>query len=171
MSDCLASGLESAIPLLLREIHTLADVGKITIAFPDEGAFKRFNTMFDSFETITCTKIRDGKKRIVRVKEGDAEGRHIIIVDDLVQTGGTLKNCAKALLERGAIGISAYVTHAVFPQDSWKKFVDSEVKFTNFWITDSIPHSKEIAKNPPFKMLSLCDSISDALLGFDLLQA
>lgn len=63
--------LETAIPLLLREIMTLSRDNAISIAFPDEGAFKRFHTMFTSFPTITCTKIRDGDKRIVRVKDGN----------------------------------------------------------------------------------------------------
>ena len=56
--------------MLLREILTLSKDNAISIAFPDEGAFKRFHTMFTSFPTITCTKIRDGNKRIVRVKDG-----------------------------------------------------------------------------------------------------
>lgn len=42
----------------------------ISIAFPDDGAFKRFHTMFKSFPTITCTKIRDKEHRIVKVKDG-----------------------------------------------------------------------------------------------------
>lgn len=62
--------LETAIPLLLREIMALSRENAISIAFPDEGAFKRFHTMFRYFPTITCTKIRDGDKRIVRVKDG-----------------------------------------------------------------------------------------------------
>ena len=64
--------LETAIPLLLREIAILSKGNDISIAFPDEGAFKRFHTMFTSFKfpTITCTKIRDGNRRIVRVKDG-----------------------------------------------------------------------------------------------------
>ncbi|XP_077990741.1 uncharacterized protein LOC144445067 [Glandiceps talaboti] len=162
--------LESAIPLLLREISNLPHNGNIHIAFPDDGAFKRFHTMFEGFETITCVKIRDGKKRIVKVKDGDPAGKNVIIVDDLIQTGGTMKNCAKALLDMGATSISAYVTHAVFPNESWRNFVDSEVKFEKFWITDSIPHAKIIAEHEPFKVLSLCDAIADTLLGFDLLQ-
>ena len=73
-------------------------------------------------------------------------------------------------MSRGAKAVSAYVTHPVFPKDSWKKFVDCDVKFENFWITDSIPHAQEIAKHPPFKLLSLSDMIADCLLGYDLLQ-
>lgn len=42
---------------------------------------------------IVCAKVREGEQRIVRLKEGDPKGRHVVIVDDLVQSGGTLKEC------------------------------------------------------------------------------
>ncbi|XP_065062767.1 uncharacterized protein LOC135689463 [Rhopilema esculentum] len=169
-SDSIIPRLESAIPLLLRELKT-SDTSKITIAFPDEGAFKRFRNMFDeNYPLITCIKIRENGKKIVKIKEGQAMNRHCIIVDDLVMTGGTLIECAKVLKSAGASKVSAYVTHAVFPKDSWRKFQTCEVAFENFYITDSIPHAIEISKNRPFTLLSLCDAISNALLGFDLLR-
>lgn len=46
---------------------------------------------------VICTKVRDGAKRIVRLKEGEAKGRHVVIVDDLVQSGSTLLECGKLL--------------------------------------------------------------------------
>ena len=46
---------------------------------------------------VICTKVRDGDKRIVRLKEGEPRGRHVVIVDDLVQSGGTLVECQKLL--------------------------------------------------------------------------
>ena len=46
---------------------------------------------------VICTKVRDGDKRIVRLKEGNAKGRHIVIMDDLVQSGSTLLECGKLL--------------------------------------------------------------------------
>ena len=46
---------------------------------------------------VICTKVRDGDKRIVRLKEGQARGRHVVIVDDLVQSGGTLMECQKLI--------------------------------------------------------------------------
>ena len=62
--------LESAIPLLLSTIKQLPDKDNIAVAFPDDGAFKRFHLFFPEFDTITCVKIRDGGKRIVKVKDG-----------------------------------------------------------------------------------------------------
>jgi predicted amidophosphoribosyltransferase len=47
---------------------------------------------------VICTKVRDGNKRIVQLKEGDPTGRHVVIVDDLVQSGGTLIECQVSLL-------------------------------------------------------------------------
>lgn len=55
-------------------------------------------------------------------QEGDCKGKDVIIVDDLVQTGGTLYECGQALRGYGARSISAYVTHAVFPGEAWKRF-------------------------------------------------
>ncbi|XP_038051869.1 ribose-phosphate pyrophosphokinase 4-like [Patiria miniata] len=176
-SDTIIPRLESAIPLLQREMLKLPDDVKfnIAIAFPDDGAHKRFHGMFDDFPQITCIKVRNGDKRVVTIKEGEAKNHHVIIIDDLVQTGGTLINCARVLLESGAASVSAYVTHAVFPQDSWKAFTTEEaaksgVKFDHFWITDSLPHASTIAEHAPFKLLSLCDVISELLLGYDLVQ-
>lgn len=50
-----------------------------------------------SVAQVICTKVRDGDKRIVRLKEGEPRGRHVVIVDDLVQSGGTLRECQKLL--------------------------------------------------------------------------
>lgn len=72
---------------------------------------------------------------------------------------------------RGAAKISLYVTHAVFPEESWKKFTEcDEVEFTNFWITDSIPSALELNGKGPFKVITISDVIADSLLGYDLLN-
>ena len=62
--------LESAIPLLHRVMASQAELKNVVIAFPDDGAYKRFNSHFPDAQTVICTKVRDGKKRIVRVKDG-----------------------------------------------------------------------------------------------------
>ena len=67
--------LQSAIPLLERAIAKLTSTTNtnIAIAFPDDGAYKRFNRMFKDMPTIVCTKIRKGLERIVKVKDGTSK--------------------------------------------------------------------------------------------------
>ena len=77
---------------------------------------------------------------------------------------------SQVLRAGGATDISCYVTHAVFPNESWRKFTEPELNVRNFWITDSIPHSHQIGQHPPFKLLSLADVIVDVLWGYDLTQ-
>ena len=113
---------ESGIPLLRARLAALPDRDQVTIAYPDEGAWKRFHYQFGDYPEIICTKVRDGAKRIVRLKEGAPRGRHVVIVDDLVQSGGTLLECGKLLALTGASAVSAYATHGVFPQRSFEKF-------------------------------------------------
>lgn len=73
------------------------------------------------------------------------------------------------LIEHGAKSVCAYVTHAVFPKESWRQFLDvRHTKIERFWITDSLPHAREIAKRQPFRLLRLAPVIADVLLGYDL---
>ncbi|KAE8655794.1 Ribose-phosphate pyrophosphokinase 4 [Hibiscus syriacus] len=185
---------ETGISLLKQRLHQLPDADKIVVAFPDDGAWKRFQKLLDNFPTVICTKVREGDKRIVRLKEGNPADCHVVIVDDLVQLGGTLiDRChastfgrntityiyvpdllvhgtwfflQKVLLAHGAAKVSAYVTHGVFPKCSWERFTrkEDEQGFAYFWITDSCPHTvKAIENRAPFEVLSLAESIADAL--------
>ncbi|MBA0600909.1 hypothetical protein Gorai_004103, partial [Gossypium raimondii] len=159
---------ETGIPLLKQRLHQLSDADKIVVAFPDDGAWKRFHKLLDHFPTVICTKVREGDKRIVQIKEGNPTGCHVVIVDDLVQSGGTLIECQKVLFARGAAKVSAYVTHGVFPKCSWERFTQknnrSEKGFAYFWITDSCPQTvKAVENTAPFEVLSLAGSIADAL--------
>ncbi|XP_044491855.1 ribose-phosphate pyrophosphokinase 4 [Mangifera indica] len=160
---------DTGIPLLKQRLVKLPDANNIVIAFPDDGAWKRFHKQLDHFPMVVCTKVREGDKRIVRIKEGNPAGFHVVIVDDLVQSGGTLIECQKVLAANGAAKVSAYVTHGVFPKDSWERFTlknndNLEKAFSYFWITDSCPNTvKAIANRAPFEVLSLAGSIANAL--------
>ncbi|XP_026404748.1 ribose-phosphate pyrophosphokinase 4-like [Papaver somniferum] len=161
---------ETGIPLLKQRLDQLPDADNIVVAFPDDGAWKRFYKQLQHYPMVVCTKVREGDKRIVRLKEGNPAGRHVVIVDDLVQSGGTLIECQKVLAAHGATKVSAYVTHGVFPKRSWERFTscnekeESERAFSYFWITDSCSHTvKAIGDRAPFEVLSLAGSIADAL--------
>ncbi|KAK9866789.1 hypothetical protein WJX84_009567 [Apatococcus fuscideae] len=158
---------ESGIPLLRQRLEELDDFDNVTIAYPDEGAWKRFHYQFGDYPEVICTKVRDGDKRIVRLKEGSCRDRHLVIVDDLVQSGGTLMECQKLLKSQGAHHVSAYVTHGVFPNQSWQKFAQangSPSGFKYFWITDSCPGTAAAVQDQdPFQVISLAAPIAAAL--------
>mmetsp|Transcript_33340 Transcript_33340/g.92130 ORF Transcript_33340/g.92130 Transcript_33340/m.92130 type:complete len:770 (-) Transcript_33340:131-2440(-) len=121
------ASLHSTVPLLLRTLRAekLADAEAVTaIAFPDDGATKRFGKPFleAGFRVVTCGKVRDGDRRIVRITEGDCKGHHVLVVDDLTRSGGTLYECGRVLRESGAASVSAFVAHAAFPSAAVRKF-------------------------------------------------
>lgn len=135
------ASLQTAIPLLKEKIR---ESNINCVAFPDDGAAKRFAGMFQDMdlEIIVCGKTRrEGDQRSVVIQDGDANGKNIVIVDDLVQTGGTLYESGKVLKEAGAASVNAFVSHAVFPKDSWKRFNvgGDRACFDKFWVTNSIP--------------------------------
>ena len=127
--------------------------------------------MFDpaKYEIIVCGKIRDGDVRTVTVQDGDPSDRKVVIVDDLVQTGGTLYECGVALEKLGAKSVSAFVAHGVFPQEAWKRFArggDRDV-FETFYLTNSIPTTTSILpKDDVFTVIDLTRQIIDDLDSF-----
>lgn len=167
--DSILPCFESGIPLLLERLKQLDDAKNVVIAYPDEGAYKRFHSFFAAagYESVVCTKVREGTKRIVKLKEGEPIGRHVVIVDDLVQSGSTLIECQKLLARLGAAKVSAYATHGVFPNSSWKRFTSAGAGgqgFSHFWITDSCPQTVEALDGAePFEILSLAATIAEAL--------
>lgn len=158
--------LQSAIPLFKRYLKEyyikdmdISDEEQLMIAFPDNGAFKRFKHYFHGFDKIICDKIRlNGETKIV-IREGDPRNRHVIMVDDLVYSGATLLNAGKIIHNLGASSVSAFVTHGVFPQESWKKF-EKEWKYGKVICTDSCSqHKDQLNENSVFHILSLKDQI------------
>lgn len=158
-SDQVIPRLESGVLLVRDKLHLLKDPA---VAFPDEGALKRFGKWFDAYPHIVCHKVRDGSQRKISIREGHAANRHVVIVDDLAMSGGTLLECRRALRESGARAVSAYVTHAVFPQEAWRNF--TQAGFERFWVTDSVPgQAAVLAGQPPFEVLSLDTTIAALL--------
>ncbi len=160
-SDGVIPRLMSAMPVFREATPVCSDV---VIAFPDEGAEKRFSRMFGGYEKIICSKIRNGSERIVRIESGDPRGKHVIIVDDRVLSGGTLHATKDILLKAGALEVSADVTHGVFPDDSWKTFLNAG--FSKFRITDSCPTmAAKLNGIGPFEVLTLANSIGKEIRG------
>ncbi len=88
----------SGVPLFRGHVAALGWTARShAIAFPDEGACKRFGRGFPGFDLVTCGKKRgEGDQRTVTILDGDCRGRHVCIVDDLVRSGGTLLECGES---------------------------------------------------------------------------
>ena len=162
------ASMQTTIPLLKAKIQDKSC--QVTcVAFPDEGAAKRFSYMFADYEIVTCGKVRIGEERKVSIQDGDANGKDIIIIDDLVQTGGTLYECGVALRAAGAKTVKAFVAHAVFPKESWKRFLRSGDRncFDQFYVTNSIPSVvKLLPQDDVFEIFDISEKIVDDIDSF-----
>jgi ribose-phosphate pyrophosphokinase len=148
----------------------LAGLGDVAVCFPDYGSRKRFTKKFAKYPQVVCEKLRgqgeEREEREVRIIEGDPRGKHVVIIDDAIMTGGTTIKCRKALLDAGAAKISAFATHGRFPKDSWKKFVGAG--FEKIWVTDSCPvQAVAVANIAPFEIISLAASIARVVTDND----
>jgi ribose-phosphate pyrophosphokinase len=92
---------------------------------------------------------------------GDVEGRDCVIVDDMIDTGGTLCKAAVALKEHGANRVFAYATHPIFSGNAVANIADSVID--EVIVTDSIPLAPEMRKLSKVKQLTLADMLAEAI--------
>eukprot|EP00298_Acanthocystis_sp_HF-20_P030470 c9645_g1_i2.p1 GENE.c9645_g1_i2~~c9645_g1_i2.p1 ORF type:complete len:180 (+),score=77.07 c9645_g1_i2:38-577(+) len=156
------ASLHSTIPLFLKHIGKPKE-NVDAVAFPDEGAMKRFKDHFHGFDLVVCAKVRDGDTRKVTLQEGNVENLRVIVVDDLVRSGGTLYECAKVLKQHGAVNVFAFCAHAGFNQENWKQFINGGKKFgviEKFYLTNSVPTvTQKLIGIEPFVILDITESI------------
>ena len=92
---------------------------------------------------------------------GDVKGRHAIIVDDMIDTAGTLIQATKVLLDNGAEQVSAVCSHGVFSGTAYERIRDSQLK--EVICTDTIPLSPALAKLSKVKCLSVAPILAEAM--------
>jgi ribose-phosphate pyrophosphokinase len=143
-----------ASTIFLPYIRSLA-LEDLTIAAPDMGGSKRANAYAKHLnaEMVICYKQR-AKANVIESMTaiGDIEGRNIVLVDDLIDTGGTLCKAAEMMLDRGAKSVRALCTHAVLSGKAMETI--SQSKLTELVVTDTIPHTE---LGPKIKVLSVAD--------------
>lgn len=149
------------------ELHTTLSLLDVTpetvIAFPDDGAAKRFHEAFPENARIICGKVRDGVNRIITIKEWDPKDRDVLLIDDLIQTGGTLREAAHMLRKKWAKSVRAFAPHGVFPNNAHRELAKS---LDELITTDSIPANNERAKEiPRMKVLSIAPLVEKILNG------
>jgi len=120
---------------------------ELTIASPDMGGSKRayaYSRFLES-NVVVCYKQRK-KANVVSHMEliGEVEGKNVIIVDDMVDTAGTLTKAADLMVERGAKSVRAICTHALLSANAFERIEKS--KLTELIVTDTIPEKKKSNK-------------------------
>jgi ribose-phosphate pyrophosphokinase len=127
----------------------------LTIAAPDMGGSKRANGYAKHLkaEMVICYKQR-AKANVIESMTaiGEMEGRNIILVDDLVDTGGTLCKAADMMMERGALSVRAICTHPVLSGNAYENIEKS--KLSELIVTDTIPLKQQTDK---IRVVSVAD--------------
>ena len=116
------------------------DLSNVTFASPDVGGVKRARTYSKHFhrELVICDKVRKEVNKVAEMTViGDVEGADVIVVDDLVDTAGTLCRAAEVLIDEGARSVRALCTHPVLSADAYEKIAAS--KFSEVIVCDTIP--------------------------------
>ena len=128
-----------ASTIFLPHIESLK-LSNLTIASPDMGGSKRAYaySKYLSSEVVICYKQREKANKVSHMELiGNVKGKNVILVDDMVDTAGTLTKAATLMKERGAISVRAICTHALLSGDAYDKIEKSELE--ELIVTDSIP--------------------------------
>lgn len=128
-----------ASSIFLPYIKSLS-LDNLTVASPDMGGSKRayaYSKYLES-DVVICYKQR-AKANVIAHMEliGEVEGRNVILVDDMVDTAGTLTKAADLIIERGALSVRAVCTHALLSGNAYERIEKSQLK--ELIVTDSIP--------------------------------
>ena len=120
----------------------------LSIAAPDMGGAKRANAYAKELAcpVIICHKSRERANVVANITAiGEVEGRNIVIVDDMIDTAGTLTKAADVLMEKGAASVRACATHAVLSGKAYENIAKSAIK--EVIVTDTIPLSSDPEKD------------------------
>ncbi|MGB9458899.1 MAG: ribose-phosphate pyrophosphokinase [Bryobacteraceae bacterium] len=153
-----------ASPVMI-EYFRAQNLPDVTVVSPDAGGVERARAFAKRLNSSPLAII-DKRREEANVAEvmnvvGDVEGRHCLLVDDLIDTAGTLVKGAEALLEKGAASVSACATHAVLSGLAVERIEASALKEVVF--TNSIPLADEAKRSSRIKALSVGNLLAEAI--------
>lgn len=152
-------------PVMARDIREhFRDRNNIMIVSPDVGGVVRARALAKrlgaDLAIVDKRRERAGESEVMNII-GDVEGRTCIMFDDIVDSAGTLCNAAKALIEKGAKDVSAYVTHGVLSGNAVERVEKSNLK--ELVITDSIEATKAVTEANKIRQIPVASLIGEAI--------
>jgi len=139
------------------------NLDNLTIASPDMGGSKRAYAYSKALtsDVVICYKQR-AKANVITHMEliGDVSGKNVVLVDDMVDTAGTLTKAADLMIERGALSVRAICTHPILSGNAYERIENS--KLEELIITDSIPLKQT---SPKIRVLSCANLFAEVMLS------
>jgi ribose-phosphate pyrophosphokinase len=154
----------TAAPVMVRDIRDNYDVKNVMIVSPDVGGVVRARNVASrigaNLAIVDKRRPRAGVSEVMNII-GDVSGQTCILIDDIVDSGGTLVNAAEALLKAGAKEVSAYITHGVLSEGAAERIAASKLK--ELVVTDSILETDATKAAANIRRMSIAPLIGEAI--------
>lgn len=153
-----------AVPILTRDIKANYDIGNVMVVSPDVGGVVRARALAKRLDCLLAIvdkrRDRPGESEVMNII-GEVAGKDCILIDDIVDSGGTLCNAAEALLAQGAASVTAYITHGVLSGGAVTRVANSKLK--ELVITDSIQPTTAVLSAPNIRVITTATLIGEAI--------
>lgn len=153
-----------AAPVIEKDIRDNLNGDKLMIVSPDVGGVVRARHLAKRLNAdlaiVDKRRERAGESEVMNII-GDVSGRTCLMVDDIIDSGGTLCNAAEALLENGATEVHSYITHGVLSGEAVNRVKASALK--SLVITDSIEATDEVKNAENIRVISIAPLIGEAI--------
>ena len=154
-----------AVPVMSEDIRLNHNNDTLMFVSPDVGGVLRARAMAKRFNAdlsiVDKRREQAGQSEVMNII-GDVEGRRCVIVDDIVDSAGTLCNAAAALREAGATAVHAYVSHAVLSGDAAERVSSSALE--SLVVTDSIQTTDAVEKAENIRVLTIAPLMAESIL-------
>ncbi|MGB0382859.1 MAG: ribose-phosphate pyrophosphokinase [Alphaproteobacteria bacterium] len=151
-------------PLFSADIEKNVGQENVVVVSPDVGGVVRARNIASrlgcQLAIVDKRRERPGESEVMNII-GDVSGKSCILIDDIVDSGGTLCNAAAALIQRGAIDVRAYITHGVLSGKAVERI--SQSALTELVLTDTIAATEEVKNAPNIRIVSAAPLIGEAM--------
>ena len=153
-----------AVPVLARDVKQNYELPNVMVISPDVGGVVRARSLAKRIDAplaiVDKRREKPGESEVMNII-GDVRGKDCLLIDDIVDSGGTLCNAADALLANGATSVTAYITHGVLSGAAVTRITSSQMK--ELVITDSIQPTSAVEAAANIRVISIADLIGEAI--------